>query len=56
MAAVSVETLEELKQTWFRLITCILHSVNCEVNSDLPISIELALRKYNIFFMDWLFA
>ena len=37
MTIVSVETLEELKQTWLRRITCIFHSLNYDANIDLPI-------------------
>ena len=41
MTVVSVETLEELKQTWLRRITCIFaYNLNYDVNIDLPINVE----------------
>ena len=52
MTAVTVETLEELKQTWLRQITCIFYSLNYDVNIDLPMYMELALSKYNMIFAD----
>ena len=35
MTVVSVETLEELKLTWLRRITCIFYSLNYDVNIEL---------------------
>ena len=52
MTVVSVETLEELKKTWSRRITCIFYSLNYDVNIELLIYMELALSKYNIIFTD----
>ena len=40
MTVVSVETLEELKLTWLRRITCTFYSLNYDVNIDLPIYID----------------
>ena len=42
MTVVSVETLEELKKTWLRRITCIFYSLNYDVNIGLLIYMELA--------------
>ena len=40
MIGVSVETLEELKEIWFRQITCVFHSVNIGSKIHLPIFIN----------------
>ena len=45
MTAVSVKTLEELKETWLSQITCTFHSLNYDVNIDLlQSSVYMMLR------------
>ena len=44
MTVVSVETLEELQQTWLRRITCIFYNLNFDVN------IELLIPIHTVFF------
>ena len=45
MTVVSVETLDKLKETWLRQITCIFYSLKYDVNIDLPIYMGLALSN-----------
>ena len=53
--AVSVETLEELKETWLRQITCIFHNLNYDVKIDLltlQSSHDLGVRGDLFFFLE----
>ena len=57
MIVLSFKTLEKLKQTWLRRITCIFYSLNYDVDFDPPpIYMEFALSNYNMIFTDWRFA